>query len=155
MTLLSLSTDLIHVQAGQITDPKLEPYSSYKALTTPCEILTGVSEFIKHSDDPDKYTNLYNPYVCNDLISLLPKRVHFEDPLFRNTQDATSKNSKSKYTAWEQWVNNAMQSLTEMDADSRSTTVATFSAPTPVQPVLLADSHPTPPKDLVSDTQTT
>ena len=52
--------------------------------------------------------------------------------------------SKSKYKAWEQWITNAMQSLTEMNADSRSTTMATFSAPTPVQPVLLADSQPAP-----------
>ena len=49
--------------------------------------------------------------------------------------------SKSKYKAWEQWTTNAMQSLTEMNADSRSTTMATFSAPTPV---LLADSQPAP-----------
>ena len=129
-----------------IPDPKLEPHSCYKALTTHCEILTGASEFIKHSDNPDKYNSLYNSYVCNDLIRLLPQRVQFENPLFRNTQDAASKNSKSNYTAWEQWVTNAMQSLTEMDADSRSTSVATFSATKSVEPVLLADSHSAPPK---------
>ena len=48
----------LHVQASPKPNPKLEPYSSYKTLTTHCKILTGVSEFIKHSDDPDKYTFL-------------------------------------------------------------------------------------------------
>ena len=117
--------------AGRIPDPKLEPYSSYKVLTTHCEILTGVAEFIKHSECPLRFTNLYNPYVCRELFQLLPQSVHFEDPIFRTSRESASMDSKSKYEAWEQWVTNAMQSLTEMDADSRTGAVAPFS---PVHP---------------------
>jgi hypothetical protein len=139
---ISLLTNL-HTQAGPIPDPKLEPYSCYKVLTTHSEILTGVAEFIKSSDCPNRLTNLYNPYVCKELFKLIPQSVHFENPTFRTSQESASMDYKSKYTAWEQWVASTLQSLTEMDADSRAGAVTPLSATPTVHPVLVASNQPT------------
>ena len=63
----------LHVKAGHIPEPNQEPHSCHKVLTAHCKILTGAAEFLKHSDQPDKYTSLYSIYMCQQLI--LPDRL--------------------------------------------------------------------------------
>ena len=54
---ITLLTNL-HTQAGPIPDPKLEPRSCHKVLAVHSEILSGMVEFIKSSDCPDRFNNL-------------------------------------------------------------------------------------------------
>jgi hypothetical protein len=104
-----------------------------------------VAEFIKHNECPNRLTN---PYVCRELFKLLPKSDPFEDPIFRTSKESASMDYQSKYTAWEQWVTNAIQSLTKMHTDSRAGAVTPLSAPPSVHPVLVATSQSTQPREV-------
>jgi hypothetical protein len=79
----------LHVKAGHIPEPNQEPHSCHKVLTAHCEILTGAAEFLKHSDQPDKYTSLYSIYMCQELINLLPDRLRLDKPIFNQVTDST------------------------------------------------------------------
>ena len=119
----------LHVKAGQIPDPNQEPYSCHKVLTAHCEILTGASEFLKHSDKTDKYSSLYSIYVCQDLINLLPNRLRLENPIFNQITDSTYEVNKARYVAWEKWVTDTMKSLVSMDAEIEFIALVVVSQP--------------------------